>query len=150
MPQGVLIGREAECDQIQSALAAAADGRGGLLLLGGDAGIGKTRLAAAALARDASHVLHGAARPGGGSPYGAVVAAVRAALREQPGALDDLGPLRAHLSLLLPELGARADAPAGTEHDTLFGAPRAALAAIAAAGRPPLALLLDDLQWSDD
>ena len=44
-----IVGRAAEQAQLRAALAAAQDGRGSLLLVGGAAGIGKTRLAVAAV-----------------------------------------------------------------------------------------------------
>jgi predicted ATPase len=37
------VGRTAELDELTARMAAAADGRGGLVLLSGPAGIGKTR-----------------------------------------------------------------------------------------------------------
>ena len=48
MGASVLVGRSAELDAIQGVLARARDGRGGALVLHGDAGIGKTALLRAA------------------------------------------------------------------------------------------------------
>ena len=56
-------------------------------------------------------------------PYGPLVAALRSRLRVQPDALDGVGPLRAQLALLLPELGEPA---AAADRATLFEALRAA------------------------
>ena len=44
------VGREAELERLEEALAATAESRGGLMLLTGDAGIGQTRLAEAVAA----------------------------------------------------------------------------------------------------
>ena len=44
MPEPDLLDRDREAAQIQAALADAAGGRGRLLVIEGDAGIGKTRL----------------------------------------------------------------------------------------------------------
>src|SRR5215813_13112055 len=55
------IGRERERAEIAGALAAAQAGRGGLLLLAGDAGVGKTRLAQVALAESGLLAIAGAA-----------------------------------------------------------------------------------------
>jgi predicted ATPase len=144
MDAGRVIGREAERAWLEEAAAAAIAGRGSLVLLGGDAGVGKTRLAEeVATAADATF-LRGAASPAA-PPYCPVIGALRHHLRRVPDALDDCGRLRGHLALLLPELG---DAVAGSDRATLFESIRCALATIA--GRRPTIILLDDLQWSDD
>jgi transcriptional regulator with XRE-family HTH domain len=44
LPAGELVGREQEQERLRSILDAVADGRGTVLLLGGEAGVGKTRL----------------------------------------------------------------------------------------------------------
>ena len=69
------------------------------------------------------------ASSGAVAPYGPVVAALRAYLRPEPGGLDGCGPLRAHLALLLPELGEPAPA---SDRATIFEAVRCALGHIAA------------------
>jgi DNA-binding CsgD family transcriptional regulator len=115
------------------------------VLLAGEAGVGKTRLADELAADAGTTVLRGRAVQGAAAPYGPVVAALRGHLHAHPGALDDPGPLRPHLALILPELGD--PAPAG-DRATLFEAVREALAHLARVG--PVLLVLDDLQWSDD
>ena len=144
MPGGALIGREPERARLTAALAAAARGRGSLILVSGEAGVGKTRLVEDALSRADAVFVRGAAIPAG-SPYGPVTATLRAYLRGTPGALDGCGPLRGPLALLLPELGSPEP---GADRATLVEAIRCALAAMAANG--PVAVLLDDLQWSDE
>jgi DNA-binding CsgD family transcriptional regulator len=144
MRRHVLIEREAERDWLRSALAEALAGRGALVLLSGEAGVGKTHFAEAVVAGADAQVLRGAAGPGA-QAYRPVVAALRGFLRAAPSGLDGCGPLRPHLALLLPELG-----PAVEDGDraTLFEAIRAGLAAVVA--EHPAVVLLDDLQWSDD
>ena len=116
------------------------------MLLAGEAGVGKTRLLEAVAASSGCVVLAGRAVHGAGAPHGPVVAALRAYLRAHPGGLDECGPLRPHLALILPELG---DPPAaGGDRATLFEAIRCALEHIAR--EHPAVLVLDDLQWSDD
>ena len=107
--------------------------------------MGKTRLADELAQGSDALVLSGRAGQGATAPYGPVVAALRSYLRSRPDGLDDCGPLRAHLALILPELGEPAPA---SDRATLFEAVRAAIAHLA---RERLVLLvLDDLQWSDD
>jgi DNA-binding CsgD family transcriptional regulator len=140
-----LIGRELERAQLDTWLGEAASGHGSVILLAGEAGVGKTTLAQHTLEGSGLHVLEGVAVQGGTSAFGPIVEALRSYLRgagEEP--LTD-GPLATHLALLLPELGP----PAPTsDRATLFEAIRQALVAIAR--RRPTVLFLDDLQWADD
>jgi hypothetical protein len=103
-----LVGREAESAVLSEALDRARQGNGTLLLLSGDAGVGKTRLADELAAGASALVLRGAATNSVTPPYGPIVAALRSYLRAEPDGLADCGPLRSHLALLLPELGAPA------------------------------------------
>jgi DNA-binding NarL/FixJ family response regulator len=145
MRGAVLIGREVEREWLETAVETAVAGEGALVLLAGEAGVGKTRLAEEVAASSDALALRGAASPAATLPYGPVLGALRGYLRSAPGALASCGPLRSHLALLLPELG-----PAVAESDraTLFESLRCALATIAAGS--PAVILLDDLQWSDD
>jgi DNA-binding NarL/FixJ family response regulator len=139
-----LVGREAESAQLAEALERARNGSGTLLLLSGDAGVGKTRLAEEVALGSSALVLRGAATNSVTPPYGPIVAALRSYLRAEPEGLADCGPLRSHLALLLPELGE----PAGeSDRSTIFEAVRCAFAHLADT-RPAL-VILDDLQWSD-
>ncbi len=140
-----LVSRGAELAQLEERLARARAGSGSLVLLCGEAGVGKSRLAAALAAASGLPVLRGAAVSGSTAPYGPVVDALRSRLRADPGALSDCGPLRPHLALLLPELG---PAAAGSDRATIFEAIRCALAHLA--DEQPLLVVLDDLQWSDE
>jgi DNA-binding NarL/FixJ family response regulator len=139
-----LVGRAAELDRLGEAAGRAREGSGSLLLLCGEAGVGKSRLMAEA-ASGWELALRGTATDGSAAPYGPLVDALRSHLRGDPEALAGCGPLLPHLALLLPELG---EAAAETERATLFEAIRCALAHLGAE-RPAL-LVLDDLQWSDE
>ncbi len=136
----MLVGRQRELAWLGDAVGEALAGRGSLVLLAGEAGVGKTHLAEAAL--DGAPVLRGAAAAPRAGAYGPVLAALRSRLRREPGALDGAGPLRAHLAMLLPELGEPAEA---SDRATLFEAVRSGLELLA-----PAVVLLDDLQWSDE
>jgi AAA ATPase domain len=142
--RGALIERGADRAWLESALVTAVAGRGSLVLVSGEAGIGKTRFAEDVVGMPGVPFLRGAAAPGGPA-YGPVVVALRAHLRSSPEAASRFGPLRPHLALLLPELG---DAVDESDRPTLFEAIRCAFVAVTEDG--PAALLLDDLQWSDD
>jgi DNA-binding CsgD family transcriptional regulator len=139
-----LVGRRAERERLQGALDGARLGSSRLILLAGDAGVGKSRLAAAAAGAWEGPVLPGSAARGGTAPYGPLIAALRSHLRTEPAGLQGMGPLEAHLALILPELGR---APAASDRATLVEAIRCALTHIAAPA--PALVLLDDLQWSD-
>lgn len=153
------VGREREMQALQARWREAYSGRGGLVLIGGESGIGKTRLAAEfALTVEArgGRVLRGAALPLEPAPYQPILAALRAALPML--AAIEMEPLWfATLASILPELMARR-APQGElppplprldaerERERLFDALARCLESLA---RPrPLLLILEDLQWA--
>ena len=102
MADDEFIGRERECAQLALPIAEALDGRGSLILLAGEAGVGKTTLARRVLAGSGLAVLEGLATPGGASAFAPVVEVLRAHLRSTPGRPLIEGPLADHLALLLP------------------------------------------------
>ena len=110
-------GRSVELDYLGRCWREAADGQRALVLLAGDAGIGKTRTAAELAARaheDGAVVLYGRFDEETLTPYQPVVEMLRGwsagapldALRER------LGPRAAELGILLPEFG-----PPPPDHD---------------------------------
>jgi DNA-binding CsgD family transcriptional regulator len=139
-----LIGRSRERAELDRFLAGVRAGEGGLVLIAGQAGVGKTVLVEDALDRSDLLVLRGAGSETSATPYGPIVQTLRCYLREVPGGLSASTYLAGELGLLLPELGP----PRGTtDRATIFEAIRSALELIGARG--PAALLLDDLQWAD-
>jgi DNA-binding CsgD family transcriptional regulator len=140
-----LIGRTAERAALREALAAAQNCAAGIVLLAGEAGVGKSRLLDACLAETGLLVLRGSAQEQATPPYGPIAAALRSYQRTRPGALAECGPLAPYLALLLPELGPALPAANAA---VLGEAICRALAAIAQ--QAPTALILDDLQWADN
>src|SRR5229473_1274838 len=153
-----LVGRAAAFTQLVGSFQQARQGRPQAVLLEGEAGIGKTRLArdfAAWADAQGADVLNGQAfEMGGRLPYQPLVEAVRQRLEEENAPEDLLEDLwLAELSRLLPELRVRyPDLPTPTEDELaarlrLFEAVARLLDALAQ--RAPLVVLLDDLHWMD-
>src|SRR5947209_5561501 len=106
----VLVGRDAELRRLREAIARTVDGGSGVVLVGGEAGVGKSRLLQAALSEGAGEgvrVLTGGCIELGGEglPFVPLVEALRALVRATSAADLDrlLGPARAELGRLLPE-----------------------------------------------
>jgi ATP/maltotriose-dependent transcriptional regulator MalT len=151
------VGRTAELEELVLASREAADGRPALVLLGGDSGVGKTRLIGELerrLADDGVIVLRGeAVEQGEGElPFAPLTSAFRPLVRSRHPAFDALGPAsRAELAALLPGLGQAAPRP-GERHDPsaqlrLFEALLELLDVIGE--QQPLILILEDLHWAD-
>jgi len=118
----IIVGRDGELARVEAALEEAATGRPVLILVRGEAGIGKSRLIREAIQRaraGGSAILHGACLDldGDGLPYLPIVEALRGLARETPrDRLRDLlarredrlrellGPAGPELSALLPDL----------------------------------------------
>ena len=139
-----LVGREAERARLADAAERARRGTGSLLLLSGEAGVGKTRLAEEAAAASSALVLRGAASSSAVAPYGPVAAVLREYARLRSEGFEGCGALRSHLALLLPELGEQA---AASDRATIFEAVRCGFEQVASDGH--VVVILDDLQWSD-
>lgn len=154
------VGREEELALLRARLDQACAGAGGIVLLAGEPGIGKTRtaeeLAADARLRGAS-VLWGRCYEGEGAPaFWPWVQLIRAYARDRELAAlrAELGRGAADVAQLVPELRDRLpDLPAppplapAQARFRLFDSVTAFL--IAAAQRRPLVLVLDDLHWAD-
>ncbi len=150
-----LIGREAETAQLREALDRAAGERGGLVLVLGEAGMGKSRLVEELIAyakrRDARVLLGRAYESDQILLFGPVVDALRTGrVGQDPEVLDALGPAwRGELARLLPEVAMPgAPPPARADYRRLFEMIAHLLAHLAA--RDTLLLVLEDLHWADE
>jgi hypothetical protein len=142
-------------------LTAARVGQSALVLLAGEAGIGKTRLAEA-IAEDAHEqgatVLWGSAWESGGAPaFWPWVQAIRELVRARPAeeVIEDLGSGASYVAQIAPEVaevvpGAQDSAPSLDSEATRFTAFDATSSFIrASAARVPILLVLDDLHAAD-
>jgi hypothetical protein len=159
--EGPLVGRVRELRELYDAFDDACRGRGGVHLVLGDPGVGKTRLAAAL----AEHAAGSGARViwtrGWGRaapPYWPWVEVVRGLSQDLDGQTlrDELGPTADQLLRLAPELAERLPgvAPPVDDEDSaiarfgLFDALVALLRVRSARG--PVVILMDDLQAVDE
>ncbi|MFE8964337.1 helix-turn-helix transcriptional regulator [Streptomyces iakyrus] len=150
----VFVGRAEELGTLHDALVRAREGEPQALLIGGEAGVGKTRLveefAAAARSRGAVVALGGCVEIGAdGLPFAPFSTALRALRRELPGELAAAAAgQEEELARLLPELG---ESRAG-RHDEdamarLFELTARLLERVAA--EHTVVLALEDLHWAD-
>jgi DNA-binding CsgD family transcriptional regulator len=151
------IGRRAELVRIADGLRAARQGQPSVYVVGGEAGVGKTRFVeeAAEQARAAGfRVLSGGciALAEGTLPYAPIVEALRGLPGEfSPSALDALlGSGRAELVRLMPALGetrAETEEATGSAQGRLFEFLQGFLARLAT--ERPLLWVVEDLHWAD-
>jgi len=141
------VGRDPALAQLRAALVSAGDGAR-LAAIGGEPGVGKTRLAsefAATAHAEGAVVLFGRCDEQALVPYQPFAEAIRAYLTAVPAA----APLAQGLERLTGAGGRPLDRDAdpSTERLALFDAVVVFLSAIGRAG--PLVVLLDDLHWAD-
>ncbi|MDQ2741058.1 MAG: AAA family ATPase [Chloroflexota bacterium] len=171
LPSGVLVGREAEWDRVMGALESVMQGTGSLVLLSGEPGIGKTRMAQEVTLK-ARHwnflIATGRSyEPEQAVPYYPFLEALLTLYHACPTDIRLDVPRRwPYLARLLHDeiglvpspagsenggpspLGRAETATAGEDQQRLFRSVTGFLQAIAE--RIPIALLLDDLHWADD
>jgi len=149
----VLVGRDRELSRIKAAVDRTAIGEPGVVLVGGEAGVGKSRLIETALdGRTDVRVLTGGCIELGGEglPLVPLVDALRTLARTTaPAELDRfLGPARPELGRLLPELTTPEATPAPTGSTAqLFELVLGVLGRIGT--DRPLVLVVEDLHWAD-
>lgn len=151
-----LVGRDRELDRLRQEWAVTRTGEPQLILISGEAGVGKTRLMRAfaeLVTNDEGQVLSGVCVDlrEGGLPYAPIRQALRAVMRSD----SDHGRrlVAAHsdaLAALLPDLGdATSVTAAGAQSRRvhLFESLLALFSDLAT--RAPLLLVVDDVQWAD-
>ena len=161
------MGRDAELARIDEALERAATGRPVIILLRGEAGIGKTRLIGDAIERAraaGSPVLHGACLDlaGEGLPYLPFVEALRNFVRTTPRdrAIELLGPAVADLGRLVPEIAALQSVEPTASGDATHEAPDSTVDRARLFERllgfldrlgaeAPVLAVVEDVQWVD-
>lgn len=148
----MIVGRDDELRTVQSALGAAIDGRGGAVFTVGEAGIGKSRLAAVAAGLGFAagmRIMRGRGSAIGPMvPFRSLTEALMSLLRSGP-VIDagELGPYRPVLAQLVPDWG---KSSLGGDGGSLVVLAEGVLRLTALAGQQGGCLLiLDDLQDSD-
>ena len=148
----VLVGREAPLRELVDRLERAATGEGRVLLLGGDAGVGKSRivreLKCEATAR-AVRVIEGRCSTAESSvPYAPLMDALRFRIARGEGevAARMLGPLRGILAPLFPQLGESAREPEWSPQRP-FELIYSVLERLVA--DEPALLVFEDIHWAD-
>ena len=151
---GPFVGRRHELAVLGDRVARARDGRCEVVVVEGEAGIGKTRL----ILEETEHadarrelVLWGRCEPDIGVAHGPFADIVTQLLSDRPDVVDRLGIVGTHLApivpVLVPESGDAAPATPEQATARLF---RAVSSALIAAADVPLTIVIDDLQWADD
>jgi predicted ATPase len=151
-----LVGRVEELQVLEAARGRAADGEPVVVLVGGEAGVGKTRLVAELAARcaaDGTRVLVGGCVPvgEGALPYAPIVEALRALLADlgADAVRGLVGPSWPEVARLLPALGApdRIGLSDQAAQARLFELLLGLFGRLS--GQGPLALMVEDLHWAD-
>ena len=152
----VLVGRQAELGLLRDSLDRAVAGGQATVLVGGEAGVGKSRLVHdlidQARQSGARALVGGCVElDGGGIPFAPLVEMIRAFAAELgPADLDDvLGGAREEIARLVPEL--KDAAPVASDDDR--GPSRVLELMLGMIGRlaavAPLMLVFEDVQWAD-
>ncbi|HTU16306.1 MAG TPA: AAA family ATPase [Solirubrobacterales bacterium] len=157
MAERAMVGRDEIMEQLREELELAANGELRIALLGGEGGVGKTRLAAElAASREDISVLYGRCEPDEIRPFRVWSGLLRSAIDQIEGfeASDIVGDDGPILARILPELGYRVGLPAPgpaadleSERQALFGAVLRTIGRITA--YRPLLMVVDDLHWAD-
>ena len=147
VPAGLFVGRDDEMALLDGRTTALREGQGAIVLVGGAAGLGKSRLLSQWSSRSGVSALIGScgttdARP----PYEPFIGMLRR-LTRAPSEEARLRRVAPELIAFLPEL-ATGDLPRQADRDVLFGAMLRLVRDLTRGGA--LALIVEDLHWAED
>jgi ATP/maltotriose-dependent transcriptional regulator MalT len=152
MTSARFVGRSGQLAELEAALRDASEGRPSLALVGGESGVGKSRLADE-LKRHArasgARVLSGDCVELGEDelPYAPLLSALRPLVRDEDRALDELAlSYRAAIEAIMPGLGSGHSSGDATQSRVF----EALLALLESLGEEaPVVLVVEDLHWAD-
>jgi len=159
-PPTPFIGREPERHAITARLEEAMQGKGSIVMIGGEPGVGKTRLAGfaidAAIDRDMLPLV-GHAYEERGAPFIVATEVIEQLIRIMPApqlrsilgdTATEMARLVPELRLIFPDLPRAVELPADQQQRYLFNAMLELITRLG--NKVPLIILLDDLHWADD
>ncbi len=160
-PEAVFVGREQEVETLRKHLLSALDGKGGLVLIGGEPGVGKTtltkQLIKEAEARGAVALFGRCYESEGAVPYSPFVEFIEQSLRTVPAEWlrEDMGEDAPEMARMVPELRRYfpdipepLDLPPEQQRRYFFNAVSSFIER--ASSRLPTVLVLDDVHWADE
>jgi tetratricopeptide (TPR) repeat protein len=159
-PSTPFIGRELERREITARLEQAIQGKGGIVMIGGEPGVGKTRLAEFAIdaAIDRAMLpLVGHAYEERGAPFIVATEVVEQLIRTVPApqlrsilgdTATEMARLVPELRRMFPDLPRAVELPPDQQQRYLFNAMLELITRLS--DKVPLMILLDDLHWADD
>jgi class 3 adenylate cyclase/tetratricopeptide (TPR) repeat protein len=159
--RSAFVGREAEMADLRRLVEDAAGGRGGIVLLGGEPGVGKTRLAEEVAEEAARHRMMSLVghcdEMETGTPYLPIVEIIESASRQISGETfrqalgqdaSEIARLTPEIRRLIPDLPPPIELPPEQARRFLFNSVWEFLDR--ASRLQPLLLILDDLHWADE
>jgi DNA-binding CsgD family transcriptional regulator len=141
----LFIGRQDEQTQLIKQIEELGKKSGSIILVAGEAGVGKTCLVQTTLDKTNARILRGRTTEVSTPPFGPITQILRVYLELNPDTFSECGTLMPHLALLLPELSKQ---PESGDQQALIAALLCAFRSLA--NHEPTILLVDDLQWADN